>query len=335
MRRGLGLALLVVALFGDAAAAAAPCPPRRGGFRVYQALLYEHMPDLRSRGIARLHVVDRGFWRDGNGPGSAADPARVAAVIAALPHDGAPIAIDIEWPGLHARDAATAGQIRALASIAAQFKTAAAGHPIGYYGVFPLDDYWRAIDIPAGSVAEWQRDDDGAAPINAHVDVTFPSLYTYYRDRAGWVRQAHALVCEARRISGGKPVYAFVWPEYHEFQPGCGNGDPSGLLAASARHAARHRRWDRHLGRGRPAGERPAARMGRARPVVAGHAGDDGEMGARASARASAEGPPAGALALDPAPCAAPRCAPSSQTPRGEPEGRRARPQGEVHGLAH
>lgn len=208
----VGLALL--------ASSAAACPPRHGGFKVFQALLYAGMPELSRRGVAQAHVIDRGFWlgRDQSG---FADEAKVSAIVNALPQDGAPIVIDIELPELRYNYTDKAASLRAqpkireLAQIAAQFKAASGKRAVGFYGIFPLSDYWRAIDNPAGGFHDWQRNNDDLAPIDAHVDVTFPSLYTYYRDRAGWVKQANALVCEARRISS-KPVYAFIRPEFME-----------------------------------------------------------------------------------------------------------------------
>jgi hypothetical protein len=48
------------------------------------------------------------------------------------------------------------------------------------------------------------------------VDVFFPSLYTFYPDQAGWKKYAIAQIEEARRYGGGKPIYVFLWPQYHE-----------------------------------------------------------------------------------------------------------------------
>lgn len=202
------------------ASSAAACPPRQGGFKVFQALLFSDMPDLRRQGIAPAYVIDRGFWKGENQSG-VADPAKVAALINALPRDGAPIVIDIEWAELRYNHVDTAASAKArakvdqLRKIAGQFKAAAGKRAVGYYGIFPLSDYWRAIDTPAGGFSDWQLNNNDLSPINTNIDVTFPSLYTYYRDRAGWVKQAHALVCEARRVSG-KPVYVFVRPEFEE-----------------------------------------------------------------------------------------------------------------------
>lgn len=190
------------------------CPPRKvAPFRVFQAMFYGNMPDWGLYGIEPAYVIDRGIWNDEKNSRDA-NQAKIRAVVAALPADGGPIIINIENLDLHRRNKAITANVRELALIGSWFKTAAGKRPVGYYGLAPLADYWRAIDIPAGGVRDWQRDNDRAAPINAKLDYIFPSLYTHYRDEAGWVRQAKAMVCEARRISG-KPVYAFIWPEFH------------------------------------------------------------------------------------------------------------------------
>jgi hypothetical protein len=55
--------------------------------------------------------------------------------------------------------------------------------------------------------------------IATQVDALFPSIYTFYTDRQGWVTYAVAQIAEARRKAHGKPVYPFLWPEYHDSAP--------------------------------------------------------------------------------------------------------------------
>ena len=87
---------------------------------------------------------------------------------------------------------------------------------VGYYGVPPIRDYWRAIKGPSSAeYAAWQAENDRLAPLAKDVDALFPSLYTFYSDRNGWVKYAIAQIKEARRYGTGKPVYAFLMPTYH------------------------------------------------------------------------------------------------------------------------
>ena len=59
------------------------------------------------------------------------------------------------------------------------------------------------------------KQDDSLASVASFVDVLFPSVYTFYEDRSGWQNYAIAQIQEARRLSRGKPVYIFLWPQYH------------------------------------------------------------------------------------------------------------------------
>ena len=62
----------------------------------------------------------------------------------------------------------------------------------------------------------WQKENDNVASIAKLADVLFPSIYTFYEDRNGWSKYAIAQIQEARRHADGKPVYVFLWPQYHE-----------------------------------------------------------------------------------------------------------------------
>jgi hypothetical protein len=62
----------------------------------------------------------------------------------------------------------------------------------------------------------WREENDQLRSLAGAVDVLFPSLYTMYPDQAGWRKYAIAQIEEARRYGNGKPVYVFLWPQYHE-----------------------------------------------------------------------------------------------------------------------
>jgi hypothetical protein len=94
---------------------------------------------------------------------------------------------------------------------------------IAYYGALPIRDYWRAVGAfgPA-AYKQWQAENDARAPLVSEVAMLFPSLYTFYTNQPQWVTYAKANLSEARRISQGKPVYPFIWPQYHNSNPSVG-----------------------------------------------------------------------------------------------------------------
>ncbi len=225
---GVGGAGLVIgaAAMGDASFAA---PRRRAAFRVYDGLQsYIGKPSLARWGVRPLYWGDPDIGMP-SGPSASAppfpDPAIVARFVESVPDDSAPVVLDIEqFPvtGAGARVAAAR-----LATIMATFRRAIPHRSLGYYAVLPQADYWRAI-APLGSREHraWRRENDFLAPVARMVDALYPSLYTFYPDRDGWIAYARAQVNEARRLAN-KPVYAFVWPEYHSSSKVQGFLDPS------------------------------------------------------------------------------------------------------------
>jgi len=125
--------------------------------------------------------------------------------------------IDLEhWPNV-GNDAVVSDSVSKYVTLAQWTRNSAGGSAVGYYGVPPLRDYWRAIKEPGSShYREWQAENDRFADLVAAVDVLAPSLYTFYDDVEGWQRYAAANIRESRRLAGGKPVYPFIWPQYHD-----------------------------------------------------------------------------------------------------------------------
>lgn len=87
----------------------------------------------------------------------------------------------------------------------------------GFYGVLPKRGFYEAIsELNTPKRKNWIDSNDARKPLAAAVDVLFPSLYTFYPDRARWITFAENQLKEAKRLAGNKKVIAFVWPRYHE-----------------------------------------------------------------------------------------------------------------------
>ena len=214
-RRMRHAALILCAVWAPVTAAQAQncLTPRAGPFRVYDGMFYRGQPDLKPFGLRPLRIIDRGIWID-EATRAQGDPAKFRAAVGALPDDGAPIVLDLESISLEGAPGIANG-LSEIGRITSGIRRYSAKRSIGLYGTFPRSEYWRAIDSKAhGGIASLRRDNDKIASIDRMVDAVYPSLYTFYDDRAGWVAQAKSLVCEARRLSK-KPVYVFIWPEYH------------------------------------------------------------------------------------------------------------------------
>ena len=88
---------------------------------------------------------------------------------------------------------------------------------VGYYGVLPIRDYWRASK-KKGVIKhqEWVDENIKLKQLADVVDAIFPSVYTFYQDKRGWEDFASNQIEMARIIAPGKPVIPFVWPDYHD-----------------------------------------------------------------------------------------------------------------------
>jgi hypothetical protein len=206
------LLLALASVKGQAVSAKRPFP-------VFDATGFAHKPDLTQYGLERIMVLYPNFMWEGNKIPEATslpDHTRITTFAQLANQTTDTVVIDIEhWPVVG--DAvAVAGSVKKYETVLQWFKTSAPGVSAGFYGVLPIRDYWRAIQ-PKGSpgYAVWQKEDDSRASIAPFVDALFPSVYTFYEDRSGWQNYAIAQIQEARRLSQGKPVYIFLWPQYH------------------------------------------------------------------------------------------------------------------------
>jgi hypothetical protein len=218
MKLGTLALLCVWSIVGTVPAEAAEA----GCFRIFDATGLELKPDLTRFGIETAAVIyaPQHYWPD---------PARrqqlpkrslvELTVKRRVARDrGPPLLItDLEhWPNVGS-DEAVAETARKYIALVEWTKASAGGSAVGYYGVPPLRDYWRALAGPrSDEYQEWQAENDRFQALAEVVDVLAPSLYTFYDDERGWERYADANIQEARRLAPDKPVYPFIWPQYHD-----------------------------------------------------------------------------------------------------------------------
>lgn len=190
-------------------------------FPVFDCLHFPGKPDLSRYGLHPMAETGREYFRVIEaGPTPKRDYERADEKTtryfarALARRETRLVMIDIEhWRVQGESEEAAAGRAK-LIELAQWIHDESPGLRLGYYGVPPLRDYWRAV-TGAGSAKyqEWQAENDLLRELAREVDVLFPSLYTFYDDPRGWKVYAKANLSEARRY--GKTVYAFLWPQYH------------------------------------------------------------------------------------------------------------------------
>ncbi|MGC3973863.1 MAG: hypothetical protein QM771_05700 [Nitrospira sp.] len=188
-------------------------------FQVFDSTLYADKPDLTPYGIKPIAVTYAGqFGHEWvKDVGQLPDKASVQRVAREAGAKSSLVVIDIEhWP-MKGKPDQVRESVSKYLTVLQWFKEAVPELSVGYYGAPPLRDYWRAIRPPTSR--EWQSyadDNDRLKPLAQAVDILFPSLYTFYTDQGAWVRYAYGQIAEARRCANGKPVYVFLWPQYHD-----------------------------------------------------------------------------------------------------------------------
>lgn len=188
-------------------------------FPVFDATLYSMKPDFSAYGISPITVV----YAQQFGPHWFKQidllPSRelVTSVAREAKLKGHPVIVDIEhWPLKGAQDIVQ-DSLRKYMTVLQWLREAAPDLSPGYYGVPPIRDYWRAIKNQASQeYRSWKDENDKIHSLADAVDIFYPSLYTFYPDQDGWRKYAIAQIEEARRYGNGKPVYVFLWPQYHE-----------------------------------------------------------------------------------------------------------------------
>ncbi len=184
---------------------------------LFQLLAYTQMPDLRTFGIQPARVFGpQDFWPAGSSRDDVPDSSDVAHGLALRPPNGGPTVLDVEhWP-LRGTDAEVAGTVDRLLGLLAKVRELEPDAHAGYYSIPPVRDYFRAIrGVGDPGYLEWQHENDRFQRLADAVNLLFPSLYTFYDDVEGWRRYAIENLSEARRLAGARPIYAFLWPQFH------------------------------------------------------------------------------------------------------------------------
>lgn len=218
--RGLGtLALWIWASAVMIPLVDAQSPQEQKPFVVFDGTLYADKPDLAQYGIQPITItyvsqLGSEWFKDAT---RLPDRDTVQRIAREAHAKSGHVVIDIEhWP-LKGDSARVQNSISKYITVLQWFKEAAPGVAVGYYGSPPLRDYWRAINSPASKeLQSLTEDNDRLQPLAGAVDILFPSLYTFYTDQGAWVRYAYGQIAQARRSANGKPIYVFLWPQYHD-----------------------------------------------------------------------------------------------------------------------
>ena len=239
-KAGLACLMSLIALIASAPAANAEQGNQTGSdrtdrFVVFNAMLYENMPAFGDTlPVVYEHTIFKhGVLKDGIRPSEksvahAANWVSEHAARAKRQNRTPLIALDIErwhlWPFVPLPEHKVA--LSHYADSASRFK-AATESPICLYGVLPVGGIITALKAARNTETQRQwvaANKAAAAAIGSTVNALCPALYAYYQypndpndERAlkQWLANAREVVRQARLLAPDKPIYPFIWPQYH------------------------------------------------------------------------------------------------------------------------
>jgi hypothetical protein len=187
-------------------------------FTIFNAMQYQNMPDLTSQGLKPISLINETslFTSSTN---LAPDSSKIA-VLATQSNVTAsvPVVFDIEDWSYSSSELDTT--IAWFLEVIRVFKQTYLGS-MGFYGVVPNDAYnWDDIEPVGGATyIKWQTLNTALTPIADQIDLFFPSFYTDDNDTTSWNEFVQATLSELKKYPVHKPVYAFLWPQYHDGTP--------------------------------------------------------------------------------------------------------------------
>ena len=189
---------------------------KRDRFHVVDILIYKDKPDVTHLGMLPGNGT-AAFWRLGDARDEIDEPAFRSEIEKWKDFPGL-FYLELEqWPVCNAPDSTTERSMQKMSRAVAIVREVAPRMTFGIYGTPPAFGYWPIVGRDSTELRKWRECNVRLRQLASKVDVIMPSLYTFYDDEAGWEAFAKGQLMAAKAY--GKPVYPFLWPEYHESSP--------------------------------------------------------------------------------------------------------------------
>jgi len=176
-------------------------------FIVYDNMFYRGKPNTLRDGLVASNIVyENHIWPQGQNLGTLPDRSAFQRIVRAHSGNPGPLVLDIEKLPVKGDPLMARRNMETLAKLADWAREAVPGKPVGFYGTNTLSRV-ATSNLP------------DARELARHVDAFFPPMYTFNDDRSEWAGRARAAAAEAHDLGPGKPVYFYLWPQYHDGTP--------------------------------------------------------------------------------------------------------------------
>jgi hypothetical protein len=182
-------------------------PQEKDSFGVFDNMSYRGKPDTTLDGLVLSNIVYEGsIWPHDKNYGVLPSRDAFDAVIRAHMANRGPLVLDIERLPLSGSPETVRQHLKVLATLADWARASAPGKVVGYYGTGTL------THVPPTNVT-------AARELARHVDAFFPPMYSFDDDHQAWAKRAEAEAAEDRALAPGKPLFFYLWPQYHDGTP--------------------------------------------------------------------------------------------------------------------
>jgi hypothetical protein len=176
-------------------------------FPVFDNMFYRGKPNTGADGLILSNILYEGvIWPSSSQFGTLPPRPTFEALVRAHNLNPGPLVLDIERLPLKGTADTALHNLEILATLADWARAATPNRLVGYYGSNTL------TRVPAASIGF-------ARTLASHVNALFPPMYTFDDDRAAWAQRAEMEATEARSLGPNKPVYFYLWPQYHDGTP--------------------------------------------------------------------------------------------------------------------
>lgn len=193
---------LAILFFSGLAVAQARTP-----FMVYDNMFYRGKPNTTAAGLVVSNIIyENKIWPDEKDYGRLPNRTTFVGLVRAHMENPGPLVLDIEKMPLKGSAEVVRHNAETLATLADWAHEAAHGKVIGFYGTNTLSK------VPQENLSY-------ARELARHVDAFFPPVYTFDDDRNAYEKRAKDCFEEARSLDPKKPIYFYLWPQYHDGTP--------------------------------------------------------------------------------------------------------------------
>lgn len=176
-------------------------------FPIYDNMYYKGKPNTARAGLIASNILyENKIWPNKQDYGILPDRSAFEALVRKFIANPGPLVIDIESLPLKGSPEVARHNMKVLAKLADWARQAAPSEIIGFYGTNTLSK------VPPSSLSL-------ARELATHVDAFFPPMYTFDDDTSAWEKRAKDTIEEARALDPNKPVYFYLWPQYHDGTP--------------------------------------------------------------------------------------------------------------------